>query len=59
MIHIGNQLKLHQKIITKKAAGEINSTLLKTTIRSIYSSNKILLHLRKKLKMFLLIPNPF
>ncbi len=30
MIHIGNQLKLHLKINTKKAVGEFNSTFINT-----------------------------
>ena len=50
MIHTGNQLKLHLKINTKKAVGEINSTFINIHQYklSIYSPNKIILHLRKK-----------
>ena len=49
MIHTGNQLKLHLKINTKKAVGEINSFInIHQYKLSIYSPNKIVLHLRKK-----------
>ena len=50
MIHTGNQLKLHLKINTKKAVGEIKSTSINIHQYklSIYSPNKIVLHLRKK-----------
>ena len=46
MIHIGYQLKLNLKVITKKAAGEINSTSINIfdqyTLRiKLYSSNSL------------------
>ncbi len=57
MIHIETQLKLHLKINTKKAVGEINSTFINIHQYklSIYSPNKLYYICEKNNKIFLLI----